>query len=344
MSTASPVPETYQLDGERALATMRHAKVSLLARDAGARLRWADGFSHSRAMAFQIVLTLIPGAIVVVALASELRWDGLTASIINLSHSFAPGQAGELFDSAFGQGSKVGQASSGVAALVFGGLAFVIAGTTAYGQIERTANRIYGVEADRPTLRKYGLALAMMLTSGILTVAGLATISLGERWGRDWNRFSVDDIWGVARWPIGLGFLTLAIALIFKLSPRRRQPNVAWLAVGAGISVAGILVVSLALHLYLHASKGFGDTYGPLAGVIGVLLWAYLSSIVMFYGLAFAAQLEAFRAGAAEPRSVAKVRQSDPSSHPTPLPDDDVANAPDVALAGRVDGRVTTPV
>jgi|SRR4051794_37635309 len=344
MSTASPVPETYDLDGESALATMRHAKVELLARDAGARLRWADGFSHSRAMAFQIVLTLIPGAIVVVAVASQLRWDALTASLINLNHSFAPGEAGRLFDSAFGQGSNVGHASSGWPALVFGGLAFIIAGTTAYGQIERATNRIYGVEADRPTLRKYGLALALMLTSGILTAAGLATISLGERWGRSWKRYSMDDIWAVARWPIGLGLLTLAIALIFKLSPRRHQPTIAWLAVGAGTSVAGILVVSLALHFYLHASKGFGDTYGPLAGFIGVLLWAYLSSIVLFYGLAFAAQLEAFRAGAAEPRSVAKVRQSDPSSDPTPLPDEDVAEIPDLALARRTGGRVTTPV
>ena len=71
---------------------------------------------------------------------------------------------------------------------------------------------------------------------------------------------------------------------------------------GAGVSVLGVLVVSLALHFYLHASKGLGGTYGPLAGFIGVLLWALLSSIALFYGLAFAAQLEAFRAGVAEPR------------------------------------------
>jgi YihY family inner membrane protein len=323
MSTASTVPETYGLDGERALQTIRKAKVGLLARDAGSRLRWADGFSHSRAMAFQVVLTLIPGVIVLVALTSELRWESLAASIVSLTRSLAPGPAGDVFNSAFGQGTKVGTDVSGWPALALGGVAFVVAGTTTFGQIERAANRIYGIEADRPALAKYGRAFLMMLTSGVLCVLALATISLGARWGDGWHAYSIDDIWEYARWPISLALLTLGVALIFKLCPRRRQPSTAWLATGAGVGVLGVLVVSLGFHLYLHASKGFGETYGPLAGFIGVLLWAYLSSIVLFYGLAFAAQLEAFRAGAAEPRSVLKVRTSDPASDPTPLPSDD---------------------
>ena len=41
--------------------------------------------------------------------------------------------------------------------------------------------------------------------------------------------------------------------------------------------------------------------YGPIAGTIGVLLWTFLSSVALFPGLAFAAQLEAVRAGAPEP-------------------------------------------
>ncbi len=349
MSTASPVPETYHLDGGRALDSIRDAKVTLLLRDSGARLRWADGFSHSRAMAFQLVLTMIPGAIVIIALASELHWGSIAGAIQRTTRSLAPGPAGDMFNDAFGQGAKAGTTASGWPALGFGGLAFVVAGTTAYGQIERTANRIYGIEADRPALRKYGQALAMMLTSGILTVLGFATISLGETWAGGWKAYSLDDIWVVARWPIGLGLMTLAIALIFRISPRRRQPTIAWLAMGAGISVFGMLVVSLCLHAYLRASQGFGETYGPLAGFMGVLLWAYLSSIALFFGLSCAAQLEAFRAGAAEPRSALKVRTSDPASDPTDLhdaperdPSDDVERPRPTITAGA--GAVTASV
>jgi YihY family inner membrane protein len=283
-------------------------------------------------MAYQLVLTMIPGTIALIALASELHWGSVSDTIVNLSRSLAPGPAGDVFEDALGQGSRAGTAASGWYALGLGGLAFIVAGTTAYGQIERAANRIYGNEADRPFRRKYGLALGMMLTSGILAVGGFTVISIGSRWSSGW-RGPLDDVWQAAHWPVGLGLLTLALALIFKLSPRRHQPSVGWLAMGAGISVAGIVLVSIGFHLYLSTSEGFGETYGPLAGFIGVLLWAYLSCIAMFYGLAFAAQLEAFRAGAAEPRSALKVLASDPASDPTDLGEEEPPAQPAPVMA-----------
>ena len=48
-------------------------------------------------------------------------------------------------------------------------------------------------------------------------------------------------------------------------------------------------------------SQGFGETYGPLAGVIGLLLWTLLTALALFLGLAVAAQLEAVRAGRPAP-------------------------------------------
>ena len=57
--------------------------------------------------------------------------------------------------------------------------------------------------------------------------------------------------------------------------------------------------------------------YGPLTGVIALLLWAQLTSIAIFLGLALAAQLEAVRAGvpsgAADP--------DPPAANTAPAPD-----------------------
>jgi uncharacterized BrkB/YihY/UPF0761 family membrane protein len=41
--------------------------------------------------------------------------------------------------------------------------------------------------------------------------------------------------------------------------------------------------------------------WGPLAGMIGILAWALLTSLAAYLGLAFAAQLEAIRAGVPSP-------------------------------------------
>jgi uncharacterized BrkB/YihY/UPF0761 family membrane protein len=76
-------------------------------------------------------------------------------------------------------------------------------------------------------------------------------------------------------------------------------------------------LATIGLGLFYGSSKSFGETYGPLAGVVALLVWSLLSSIALFYGAAVAAQLEALRAGASPPQDARKVEQSDPASDPT---------------------------
>jgi YihY family inner membrane protein len=221
-----------------------------------------------------------------------------------------------VFREAFDRGAEAGGAGNW-AAIGGGALALVISGTTAFGQVERSANRLYGIERDRPSLHKYGRAVVLMLVAGTSLVLFLAAIGLGSGWGAS---SSGDPTWwwSVGRWPLGFAFLAVAITAIFKWSPRRRQPGWSWLAVGAFLAVAGVVLVSLVLSAYVSASSSFGETYGPLAGFLGLLLWAYLSSIAVYLGLAFAAQLEATRAGVGDTRSEAKEEAGEPDARVVP--------------------------
>src|SRR3712207_7696459 len=54
------VPTTTELEGDDALETLRETGIRQLIADAIKRFRYADGFSHSRALAFQFTLTLLP--------------------------------------------------------------------------------------------------------------------------------------------------------------------------------------------------------------------------------------------------------------------------------------------
>ena len=62
-----------------------------------------------------------------------------------------------------------------------------------------------------------------------------------------------------------------------------------------------VAAASLLLGGYVRFSDGFGATYGPLTGIMALLLWANLTGIALFYGVSFAAQLEAQRVGAPRP-------------------------------------------
>ena len=304
MSTATAVPQTQgELEGDDALETLRAVGGRRLVADSITRFRAADGFSHSRALAFQTTLTLLPALIAIVGLAAALDQETFTQVVTATSDDLAPGAAGEILTDALRHGSTSARRESGETAVVAGFIAALIAGATAMAQIERGSNRIYGVERDRPFLRKYGVATLLAVSAGVGGLLSLVVLVGGEAI-RDHAGFggTLDSVWRIARWPLGLALVVSSVALLFKLSPRRRQPDWSWLAFGAAVSALLWLVFMGVLKLYIEATDNFGATYGPIAGTIGVLLWTFAAAVALFLGLAFAAQLEAVRAGVTAPR------------------------------------------
>src|SRR3712207_1822848 len=229
MTTASAVPVTRdELEGDEALETLRDVGRRQLLVDSITRFRAADGFSHSRALAFQATLTLLPALIAIVGLAATLDQDGFARVVEETLREVAPGPVGDILTEALTQGSR----SSGEAALVGGALAALVAGTTAMAQIERGANRIYGTERDRPFVRKYATALVLAVTAGVLFVLALLALVAGQAlqdtvgWGA-----TAGVAWDVVRWPLGLAFVVGSVALLLEIAPRRRQPEPSWLLV-----------------------------------------------------------------------------------------------------------------
>lgn len=304
MTTAAGVPTTRgELEGDEALETLRQCGRRELVVSSFDRFRAADGFSHSRALAFQITLTLLPALIAVVGLAQALDQEAFGRVVQATIDDLAPGAAGQILTDALQQGSTSARRESGETALVGGFVAALVAGMTGMAQIERGANRIYGVERDRPLLRKYLVACGIAISAGFLALLSFVVLVGGSaiREAADWSE-GFDSVWAVARWPLGIGLAVAAISILFETAPRRRQPEASWLAFGAAVSVVLWLAFMAILDVYIDATESFEATYGTLAGTIGILLWAFLTSVALFLGLAFAAQLEAVRAGAAETR------------------------------------------
>ena len=304
VSTARAVPTTRgELEGDEALETLRQVGRRRLLVDSFVRFRAADGFSHSRALAFQFTLTLLPALIAVVGLAAALGQEDFRRVVEATLTALAPGAVGDILTEALKQGSSAAGEESGETALAAGGIAALVAGATAMAQVERGANRIYGVERDRPAVRKYTRALLLAASAGLFALLSAVVLVAGTaiRDAVAWDE-AIDSVWRYARWPAGLGLAIASVSLLFELSPNRRQPEPSWLAFGAGVSALLWLVFMGILKLYIDATDSFGATYGPLAGTIGVLLWTFVTSIALFFGIAFAAQLEAERAGVPGPR------------------------------------------
>jgi YihY family inner membrane protein len=195
---------------------------------------------------------------------------------------------------------------AGELALVLGLITGLVALTTAMAQIERGANRIYGVERDRRALWKYVRAAILALCAGVPALTGFLVLVAGNPLGDSVQRHyawgpAAHMIWDVLRWPLSLSLTVLAVAVLFRHTRRRRQPGLSWLLLGAGIAMGLWWLATLALAGYVRFSDAFGQTYGALAGIMALLLWANLTGMALFFGLAFAAQLEALRVGVPEP-------------------------------------------
>jgi YihY family inner membrane protein len=313
MSTATPVPETRDLEGDEARETLRACGRMKLVRDAFVRLRAADGFSHARSLAFMSALVLVEAIISLVGLATALGSSEVSRVIVRTLKAAAPGPAGQFLTETVTQAHRAG-VTHRYAGLVFGLVAALISGSTWFGQLERGFNRIYGVEQDRPTIQKYGLAFVLTLSVGALTSFAFAALAFGNTIGESLHNDALSEAWSILRWPLGLAVLTLAVTLLLRISPRRHQPHPSWLVFGAAVTVVLWALCTIGLGAFFSLSSSFGDTYGPLAGILVLLIWALLSAIVILLGAAVAAQLEAIRHGVPAPKDVEKVAQSEPQS------------------------------
>jgi YihY family inner membrane protein len=292
------------LSADDARTTLRHYGRLTLVKNAFVRFRYGDGFSSSRALALQLVLALVPLGIAFVGLASTLRAEQAGKVLREVLLRITPGSTDEIVRQTLEKGQQ--QTGNGELALWIGLAVAVTALTVSMGQVERGANRIYGIQRDRPALHKYSRAVALAFSAGLLSLVGFLVVVAGGTVGTvlartyDWSD-RTEASWTLLRFPVGIVLALAAFALLIEKAPRRRQPGWSWIAIGAGVALTLWVLLTYLLSVYVATSGSFGSTYGPLTGVIALLLWANLTSVALFLGIAFCAQLEAVRAGVTDP-------------------------------------------
>ncbi|WP_433295666.1 YihY/virulence factor BrkB family protein [Actinoplanes sp. CA-030573] len=293
-----------ELSADDALLALRRYGRWPLFRDAFVRFRYGDGFSHARAFGFQLCLAVVPFMIAFAGLAADLGAAGPGQVVADTIGAITPGASEPLVRDLLADTDR--SRDAGELALTLGLITGLVALTTAMAQIERGANRIYGVERDRSALEKYVRAAILALVAGLPALFGFLLLVAGHPFSESaerhwaWARH-LKTTWDVVRWPVSLGLIVVAVGLLFRYAPRRHQPALSWLMFGAVVATVLWWLASLLLAGYVKVSGGFGATYGPLTAIMALLLWANLTGIAIFLGIAFAAQLEARRAGTRRP-------------------------------------------
>jgi YihY family inner membrane protein len=251
----------------------------------------ADGTSHVRALAYESILIVLSSFIGIVGLASLLDAEWFRGVVVELGRTIAPGPAGRVFGEAAQQG-----ADAGGSAALFGLAAAFLTGTLAMAQVERSANRIAGLNVDRPPLRRYTVAAFLAATVGVLFGLGALLLGAGRAiaTGAGWAHEAL-TVWSVVRWPIGLVIVAVAVFLLFRIAPHRSLGPTR--AMVAGSFVAVVLWAAFTALLSLYFSIQTETPYGPLLSIVALLVWSLLTSLALHVGMATACELAAPQRG-----------------------------------------------
>jgi membrane protein len=107
-------------------------------------------------------------------------------------------------------------------------------------------------------------------------------------------------LWRAVRFVVSWAFLTLAIALAYRILP---DANIAWRDVCVGASVSALLFL-LGNHLigWYVAATSVTSVYRAAGSIVIVLLWVYYSSQVVLFGAVFTRVYAKHRGAPLEPR------------------------------------------
>ena len=137
--------------------------------------------------------------------------------------------------------------------------------------------------------------LSLVLTAGgllaILTAVGaivvlpvvLSYVGLGG-----WTEMLLR----LLRWPVLLFVVIFGLAVLYRFGPSREHPRWEWLSVGSVVAAVAWLASSALLSWYLANFANYDATYGSLGAAIGMMMWMWVSSIVILVGAELNSEVE----------------------------------------------------
>lgn len=247
------------------------------------------------ALTYYAVLSLFPALLALVSLLGVVGQGRASVdTVMELVAAVGPDSAVDTMRGTVEQ--LVAAPTAGFALIV--GLAGALWSASGYvGAFGRAMNRMYEVDEGRPVWKLRPLQLAVTL-AGLLLVAAVILMlvvsgpvakALGDQLGIGDGAVTS---WNIAKWPVILICVTLAVAVLYYVTPNVKQPKFRWISVGAALAIAVWIVASVGFAFYVSNFGSYNKTYGSLAGAVIFLLWLWITNLALLFGAEVDAELE----------------------------------------------------
>ncbi len=243
------------------------------------------------AVAFFFLLSLVPLLAVFSALLSALPVPHLWDQLLGLIAMLVPPEAMVFVRSVIA--SVITPHPARI--LSIGILTYLWSAAGAFSALIEALNIAYDVQNVRSWWRDRVQALLLTFTCGGLSILGLLTLIAGPPVVRFFSQaFPVPYVFAIVWPPLRLGILfttfVMIVMLLYFLGPNRKVPFRSLLP-GAAVAVVFWVLGSTILSEYVSHFGDYNAAYGSLGAIIILMLWMYLTSVVLLVGAELNAEL-----------------------------------------------------
>ena len=249
----------------------------------------------SAQLAFFLLLALFPFVLFLLNLISFATIT--SADFVENIAGFLPAEVETLFRDILPE--LLGAKSPGL--LSIGALVTLWSASRGISAISFGLNMAYDKRETRPFFKVAAITLLFTLGIAVMVLAALLFLIFGEVLARD--VFSCLDgaeaftqLWRILRYIVPLAIMLFVFSLLFKFVPNCRL-RFKHVLPGALLAAIGWAAVSVIFSFYVNNFASYTRIYGSIGGIIILLLWLYISSLVVLLGGEVNAALEYFRSG-----------------------------------------------
>jgi membrane protein len=271
---------------------LRGVSLSKLVRRALAQFLAHDMATHARAVTFQVLFSLFPFVILFMALLGFLDLSNLFDWLRRQSEVFLLRNTAAQINSIIDQ---LQQRRHGM--LSFGIVFAMWASSSAMRSMMNALTVVYGVCEGRSLWKRYLLSILTTLVVGILlatavtlllvrpaAIAMLAEhLGLAHWWAGLWA-------WWL-RWPVIVLLLTTTVTVVYWAAPDVEQ-RFNFVTPGAFVAVLVWFASSLGFDFYVRNIANYDRVYGSVGTAVVLLLYFFISSLILLFGAELNAALE----------------------------------------------------
>jgi membrane protein len=259
-----------------------------------------DIFSSAAQVAFYFLFALFPLLLFLVSIFGLVleSSENMRKELFGYLQQVMPASA---YDLVFKTLDEVVQGSSG-GKITLGLLATLYSASAGIDSLRIALNAVYKLQETRSWWKRKLWSVGLTLVFGILIFLALGIIFYGSE--------LVNLIFGKMGVPISSPFLlkTLAVVIVlialiavfdvlYYFVPDHKNLAWKWITPGAVLAISLWLLLSKAFSVYLSYFDTYAKTYGSLGAIIVLMLWLYLTALVILVGGAMNAILDEFSRG-----------------------------------------------